>query len=252
LIFYVHGGGFVAQTSATGEFYLSEITRQLDVPIAAIDYTVALDAPFPRAIDETFYAYCWILKHPEYFGSTLDRIVFIGDSAGSSLAKACAIKCIQNNVRLPDRIVNAYGVTEVSWVMSPSRFASLADPILPFTMITKLLIAYVTSKEQKAENEMKKLREFDAEIPNDILLTPIRASDEMLMKFPSMSFVCPTLDPCLDENLEFAKRLNRLGVSVSVRILENLSHAFLNFAHVSDDCRRGMTIFIEEIQKSIL
>lgn len=40
------------------------------------------------------------------------------------------------------------------------------------------------------------------------------------------------LDPCLDDSVEFAKRLRRLGREVTLDILPGLSHGFLNFALV--------------------
>jgi hormone-sensitive lipase len=231
--------------------------HQLDIPIAAIDYTLALEAPFPRAIDETFYAYCWILKHPEYFGSTLERIIFISDSAGASISIGCTFKCIQNNIRPPDRLINAYGAMEVSLATYPSRLLSLFDPILPFSMVAKLFFAYVGRADDGKElmmflNNTRILEDNHAKFPSNIFLSPITASDEILSKFPATSFMCPFLDPCLDENLEFAKKLKRLGIDVSVKILKNVFHSYLNFGHAEEECQKKTLTFIEEIQKSIL
>lgn len=121
----------------------------------------------------------------------------ISESAGSSIAMSCIIKCIQNDLRLPDRLVTAYGVSAVDFSLSPSRFLSIIDPVLPFTLIFKFLMAYIADEKQK--NKLMPLREYDLEVPDDHLISQIKASDEILMKFPSITFLCPSMDPCLDD-----------------------------------------------------
>lgn len=40
------------------------------------------------------------------------------------------------------------------------------------------------------------------------------------------------MDPCLDDCVEFAKKLQRLDKEVTLDILEGLPHGFLNFTKV--------------------
>lgn len=68
LIVHIHGGGFVAQTSKSHEPYLKTWAQELGVPILSIDYSLAPEAPFPRALEECFYAYCWAVKHCTLLG----------------------------------------------------------------------------------------------------------------------------------------------------------------------------------------
>lgn len=70
LIIHCHGGGFVAQSSKSHEGYLRDWAKHLNVPILSIDYSLAPEAPFPRALEEVFYAYCWVLKNHNFLGST--------------------------------------------------------------------------------------------------------------------------------------------------------------------------------------
>lgn len=51
----------------------------LGVPILSIDYNLAPQAPYPRAMEETLYAYAWALKHAStLLGSTAKKVVFAG------------------------------------------------------------------------------------------------------------------------------------------------------------------------------
>ena len=62
------------------------------MPILSIDYSHAPEAPFPRAFDECTYVYAWALQNVEQLGSTGERIVLLGDSAGGNLVVSVALK----------------------------------------------------------------------------------------------------------------------------------------------------------------
>lgn len=78
LLFHCHGGGFVAQSSKSHEMYLREWAVQLNIPILSIDYSLAPEAPFPRALEEVFYAYCWALQNCSLLGTTAEKVIFAG------------------------------------------------------------------------------------------------------------------------------------------------------------------------------
>ncbi|CAO1436583.1 unnamed protein product [Diamesa serratosioi] len=159
LIFHAHGGGFVAQSSKSHEIYLREWAVNLNVPILSIDYSLAPEAPYPRALEEMFYAYCWALNNVELLGTTGDRIIFAGDSAGANLSLTCLLKCIEMGVRKPDGIFIAYCPVLVSFDQSPSRSLCLMDPLLPFGFLMRCLKAY--SNPEKIEENQKRLEELE-------------------------------------------------------------------------------------------
>lgn len=70
LLIHCHGGGFVAQSSKSHECYLRDWAKSLKIPILSIDYSLAPATPFPRALEEVTYAYCWALKNHRLLGST--------------------------------------------------------------------------------------------------------------------------------------------------------------------------------------
>uniref|UniRef100_A0A8D8DN94 Hormone-sensitive lipase n=2 Tax=Culex pipiens TaxID=7175 RepID=A0A8D8DN94_CULPI len=159
LIFHCHGGGFVAQSSKSHESYLREWAVSLNVPILSIDYSLAPEFPFPRALEEVFYAYCWALKNCELLGTTAERIVFAGDSAGANLNLGCVTKCIEMGVRRPDGIFLAYCPTLISFVPSPARMLCLMDPLLPFGFMMRCLKAYACPTKEVLELNRKRLEE---------------------------------------------------------------------------------------------
>ncbi|XP_077312729.1 hormone-sensitive lipase isoform X2 [Lithobates pipiens] len=142
LIVHFHGGGFVAQTSKSHEPYLKIWAQELEAPILSVDYSLAPEAPFPRALEECFYAYCWALKNCRLLGSTGERVCLAGDSAGGNLCITVAMRAASVGVRLPDGIMVAYPATLLQATASPSRLLTLMDPLLPLSVLSKCLSAY--------------------------------------------------------------------------------------------------------------
>ncbi|XP_052059671.1 hormone-sensitive lipase-like [Mytilus californianus] len=142
LVLHCHGGGFVAQSSRSHEVYLRQWAKDLDVPILSIDYSLAPEYPFPRALEECFYAYAWALENSELLGWTGERICFAGDSAGGNLMMATAIRAASFQIRVPDGIMAAYTPFMVRYTPSPSRMMGLMDPLLPMGILTRCLAAY--------------------------------------------------------------------------------------------------------------
>ena len=64
------------------KMYLRYWAKELQIPILSIDYSLAPDAPFPQAVNEIYYAYVWALNNLEKLGSSGEKIIFCGDSAG--------------------------------------------------------------------------------------------------------------------------------------------------------------------------
>uniref|UniRef100_A0A182MG95 Hormone-sensitive lipase n=1 Tax=Anopheles culicifacies TaxID=139723 RepID=A0A182MG95_9DIPT len=156
LLFHCHGGGFVAQSSKSHESYLREWAVNLNVPILSIDYSLAPEAPFPRALEEVFYAYCWALRNCELLGTTGERIILAGDSAGANLNLGCAMKAIEMGIRRPDGIFLAYCPVLISFVPSPARMLCLMDPLLPFGFMMRCLKAYACPSLEVLEENRKR------------------------------------------------------------------------------------------------
>lgn len=155
LVVHIHGGGFVAQTSKSHEPYLKSWAQELGAPIVSIDYSLAPEAPFPRALEECFYAYCWAVQHCALLGSTGERICLAGDSAGGNLCLTMSLRAAAYGVRVPDGIMAAYPATMLQTTASPSRLLSLIDPLLPISVLSKCASAYAggEAEEQSSPEE---------------------------------------------------------------------------------------------------
>ncbi|KAM3597063.1 uncharacterized protein V6R79_025526 [Siganus canaliculatus] len=155
LIIHFHGGGFVAQTSRSHENYLRSWSKELNVPVLSVDYSLSPEAPFPRALEECFYAYCWALNNCHLLGSTAERVCLAGDSAGGNLCITVSMRAMSSGIRVPDGIMAAYPATLLTTDASPSRLLTLIDPLLPLGVLTKCLNAYAGADCQTVQSAVR-------------------------------------------------------------------------------------------------
>jgi hormone-sensitive lipase len=179
ILFHVHGGGYVAQSSKSHLVYLLEWAVNLNIPIISIDYSLAPEFPFPRAANEVFYAYCWALQNCHLLGSTCEKIVLCGDSAGANLCLSALIKSISMGIRKADGIFIAYCPILVSFDPSPSRLLCLQDPLIPFGFMIRCLKAYILQNETESSDisDKNNNKDVNLEIGRDALTCDIEKDE---------------------------------------------------------------------------
>ena len=91
VIVFTHGGGFVFGDLDSHASLCAEISRAMDLPVIAVDYRLAPEAPFPAAPDDALTATRWIAANGAATGREARRLILIGDSAGANLAIVTAV-----------------------------------------------------------------------------------------------------------------------------------------------------------------
>lgn len=84
VITFYHGGGFVIGDLDTHHALCTEIAALADLPLVAVHYARAPEAPFPAAILDCEAATRWVASTPEALGLSASGIITIGDSAGGN------------------------------------------------------------------------------------------------------------------------------------------------------------------------
>ena len=59
-------------------------------------------------------------------GTTAEKIIFVGDSAGGNLILSVALQCGHEGVRMPDSILAIYPACVVQPCVSPARLMSVS------------------------------------------------------------------------------------------------------------------------------
>ena len=150
-----------------------------------------------------------------------------------------ALKTIQHNIRIPGSMVMSCSVLLMQFYPSPSRLLTLIDPVLMQPIIVRCINAY---KDKHYKNTLPRTLEEEVSLAVDddnIFLSPLLASRDLLQFFPRTLIIATDNDPCLDDNIDFSNRLIDAGVHVQLEVLEGLPHGFLAFSAMSVDCKEG-------------
>ncbi len=91
-IVFLHGGGYVLGSPEEKIGFMEQLLAATDCVIVAPAYTLALDAPYPAALDDAYLALCWAAEHAEELGGRSDQLFVVGESAGGGLAAALTIR----------------------------------------------------------------------------------------------------------------------------------------------------------------
>uniref|UniRef100_A0A8C4T5F8 Hormone-sensitive lipase n=1 Tax=Erpetoichthys calabaricus TaxID=27687 RepID=A0A8C4T5F8_ERPCA len=265
LVVHFHGGGFVAHTSKSHEPYLKSWARDLGIPILSVDYSLSPETPFPRALEECFYAYCWALKNCSMLGWTGDYVCLAGDSAGGNLCLTVSLRAAACGIRIPDGIMAAYPATLLKATPLPSRLLATFDLLLPLSVLMKCLGAY-TGKAKLEKPEMtcyfcpplsSGLDPLNSNIIHPQLdnsleeyyQSPLLAPDHVLKGLPPVHIVACSLDPLLDDSVMFAKRLRAIGQPVTLSIVEGLPHGFIGLAKFSKEVKDSAKICLDRMRE---
>ncbi len=91
VIVFAHGGGFVFGDLDSHASLCAQIAREMDLPLIAVDYRLAPEAPFPAAPEDAIAAARWIAESGAATGREARRLIVMGDSAGANLAIVVAV-----------------------------------------------------------------------------------------------------------------------------------------------------------------
>lgn len=96
IILYLHGGGFVVGSVKTRRMFTGYLAAKLGFNVAAPEYRLAPEHPFPAAPRDCFAAYRALLE--EY---APERIVLLGESAGGNLVLSILLQIRQAGLPMP-------------------------------------------------------------------------------------------------------------------------------------------------------
>ena len=125
VVMFFHGGGFVIGDLETHHALCSEIAALIDLPVVAVHYARAPEAPFPAAILDCEAATRWAASSPAELGRMASGIITIGDSAGGNAAVVVAQLLAANPAEVPVvlQVPIFPPVTDVAGSASMSEFS---------------------------------------------------------------------------------------------------------------------------------
>ena len=201
MVVYMHGGGWVLLDLDTHDRLMRELAEAGGCDVVGLDYPLAPEARFPRAIAACAAA-VEVLPHAL---PGLGSLVLGGDSAGANVAVGVALM-LRDRGSTPDGLLLAYGVYDCELARSS-------------------YIAYGERPYQLTAAKMEGFwRHYGPPHREHPLASPLRAD---LHGLPSTHMVIAGQDALSDENEAFADRLGAAGTALSVDRHADMPHGFL-------------------------
>jgi acetyl esterase len=203
---YFHGGGWVVGSLDSHDGVCRALTARTPCVVVAVDYRLAPEHRFPAAIDDAWAAAAWLAEHAASIGANPARIAVGGDSAGGNLAAAVGLRARDRGLPLALQVL-VYPVTDYDF--DRPSYAAYAD-------------GYGLTRE--AMRWYWDLYLGSAGDGFDPQASPLRAAD--------VAGVAPALvitaecDPLCDEGEEYAARLAKAGVPVTLTRYDGIIHGF--------------------------
>ncbi len=91
VLFHVHGGGLVVGSAYDDLGSITAMAQPGGFAVAAVEYRLAPENPYPAAIDDVYTGLSWLATHAAEWDLDPARIVVEGVSAGGGLAAAAAL-----------------------------------------------------------------------------------------------------------------------------------------------------------------
>lgn len=206
-VVYVHGGGMIMGTLDGYDSRCARYASDARVPVIAIEYRLAPEHPYPAGLDDVVDAIRWVHSHAGELGIDSRLIAIAGDSAGAGIAAGAVL-------RLRDEGGPALACQLLVYPMLDDRTKA---PEKPSRLMT-------WTADDNATGWGCLLGPAAGGPDVSAYAAPARAVD--LTGLPPTFIEACTLDLFLDEDEEFAGRLEAAGVDVQYHVRKGVPHGY--------------------------
>jgi acetyl esterase len=218
VLVYFHGGGWVVGNIGTHDSLCRALTNAAGVAVAAVDYRLAPEHPYPAATDDALAATTWIAEHGATLGLDPTRLGVGGDSAGGNLAAVVALMAREGKQPAIAFQLLLYPITNDD-LDTPSYREYATGYMLTREAMVWYWDQYLPSVRDRAHPHV----------------SPLRASD--LAGLPPALVVTAECDVLRDEAEAYAARLAAAGVATHLVRYDGLIHGFLRRTAMFDRAR---------------
>ena len=197
----MHGGGFVLGNAEIDDPFMPAIAQKANVKIISVDYSLAPEFPFPKALNECYAVVKYAKEHPEAFGIDPDRIAVGGQSAGGNLSAGI---CLMDNEKRQLGIKGLILDYPPLDLYTEAGLKPLPKGALPVFVCRIFDACYCNDKNMR----------------QDPLVSPVYATLDEVRSFPPTLVITATYDSLCGEGELFRDKLIDAGVEVMHRRFE--------------------------------
>lgn len=194
-VIWLHGGGWVMGDLDTEHPWAGRLAEGAGAVVISVGYRLAPENPYPAAIDDGYAVLVWAAKNAAELGIDPERIAVGGHSAGGGLAAGLALRARdEHGPRICFQLLNQPGLDDRQETWSARNFTD--TPWMTSEKVTSAWAHYLGGQRATP------------------YAAPARATD--LSGLPPAHIAAAEFCPNRDEDIEYALRLLRAGVSVEL------------------------------------
>jgi acetyl esterase len=213
---YFHGGGFTVGNIQTHDTLCRVLSVKSGCAVVSVDYRLAPAHKFPTASNDAWDAFAFIANEGARLGLDASRLAVGGDSAGGTLAAACAIRARDEGLPLRAQLLITPGTAARTDSASHHLYAN--GFLLDATTIEWFFDHYIEPEHR-----------------HDWRFAPLEAPD--LDGVAPACVILAECDPLVDEGLAYADRLRAARVPVELDLVRGMTHDFIKMGRVLDEAR---------------
>jgi acetyl esterase len=207
VLLYFHGGGFTIGSIATHDTLCRVLAHKAGCAVVSLDYRLAPEHRFPTAHNDAWDAFDFVARQGAELSLDTSRMAVGGDSAGGTLAAACAIQARDQGLPLALQMLFYPGTTAHQDTESHRLLADA--PLLQAPLIDFFFGQYAPEPAQRDDWRFAPLLADDVE---DVAPAWIGLAE---------------VDPLVDEGIAYADKLRAAGVPVQLEIYRGVTHEFI-------------------------
>lgn len=230
-VLFFHGGGFIIGDLASHDGLCRRLAAATGLPVVAVDYRLAPEAPFPAAIEDGAAALGWLQDNAGTLGLHRHCWAVAGDSAGAQLALAVAL-------RAASRGRGASYAALLYPLLDPTRSTPSSRELDEGYMLTGSFIEWAWEAYAGGIDRL------------DDPLIDVRRAD--LAELPPMRLVTAEFDPLRDEGEAFAEAVKGAGVPCEVRRYPGVIHGFAAIPPLTAKAGEAVRFLAEGLRSSLL
>ncbi len=225
----IHGGGFVLGKAESDDPFMMNIADNANVKIINIDYSLAPDYPFPKALNECYAVIRYAKEHWQEFNIDPDNIAVGGHSAGGNLSAAICLLDYERKVLGIKSLILDYPPMDV---YTDAGLKNQPKEAIPIPICRLFDACYCNDKEAR----------------KNPLISPIYAAPEQLSSFPPTLVITASRDSLCQEAEKFKDMLVMAGVDVTHKRFD-AEHGF-NMNH-SPEARESWKLMINHLKRTL-
>ena len=227
VIFYLHGGGYVACSPAQYRPFTAELAKQSKARVFVLDYRLAPEHCFPAPIEDATKAYRWLLAQ----GIAPHRIIIGGDSAGGGLTVATLVALRDTGVPLP----------------------AFAFCFSPWTDLAATGVSYITNARRDPMFHRDSLKPvaniyLNGASDTDPLASPLYAD---LTGLPPLHAFVSNTEVLYDDAVGLIARAEQHGVEARLHIADRQPHVWPIFVGMIPEAPATIREVVELIERKV-